>query len=192
VTRVLISGNAVQVSEVADELRSRGAVVTEVADLDLLPGACSAAGPAAFDSYVQLPATFTVRGDTAIHRVHHFYADGVLARFPALAAVLPALKPAGRVTFVLGHLPPEVSTPEDREARQVLVRVLGHAARADAGEDDGGALGVRMLDSGSTPRQVATVALGGDPARDQLRARLADMSYEEWRVELMGLVSVET
>lgn len=187
---VLVSGNAEQMSKVAGELRSRGATVTEVDDLQLLPAACSAAGPGAFDSYVQLPATFTVRGETAIGRVHHFFADGVLARFPALAAALPALAAPGRVTFVMGHLPPEVSTPADREARQALVRVLGHAARADVGAGVG--LAVRVLESSATPQQIALVALGKDPAREELMERLADMTYEEWRIELMGLVSVET
>ena len=86
---ILVSGNAEQVAQVADELRSRGATVTGVDDLELVPVACSAAGPGAFDGYVQLPANFTVRGDSAIRRVHHFFADGVLARFPALAAALP-------------------------------------------------------------------------------------------------------
>jgi hypothetical protein len=36
------------------------------------------------------------------------------------------------------------------------------------------------------------VALGGDLARQELMARLSTMSYAEWRVELMGLATVET
>jgi hypothetical protein len=186
--RVLISGNASQMSAVAGELRSGGATVTEVDDLELLPAACSTAGPAAFDSYVQLPAAFTIRGDTAIGRVHNFFADGVLARFRALAAALPALTAPGRVTFVMGQLPAELSTPDDRQARQSLVRVLGHAASADAG----GELVVRVLESNATPRDVALAALGRDPAREERAQRLSDLSYEEWRIELMSLVSVET
>jgi len=186
---VLISGHAGQVAQVADELRSRGATATEVDDLALLPVACAEAGPGAFDSYVQLPADFAVRGETAIRRVHHFFAEGVLARFPALAAVLPALTAPARVTFVMGHLPDEVSTPDDRAARQALVKVLGHAARADAGD---GALAVRVLAATATPQQIALVALGKDPAREELMERSSTMSYEEWRIELMSLVSVET
>jgi hypothetical protein len=188
VVNVLVSGNAQQVSEVAGELRSRGATPTEVDDLAKLPAVCASAGPGAFDSYVQLPQTFSVSGDTAIGQVQHFYADGVLARFPALAAALTALGAPGRVTFVLGHLPPEVSTPDDREARRALVQVLGHAARADAG----GELAVRVLQHTAKPQEIALVALGKDPSREAYLARLADMSYDEWRVELLGLVSVET
>jgi hypothetical protein len=186
---VLVSGAAELVAQVASALRARGAEVTEVTELDKLPAVCAAAGPGAFNSYVQLPAAFTVHGDTAVDRVHHFYADGVLARFPALAGALPALAPPSRMTFVLGKLPVEVATADDREARRALVRVLGHAARADFPD---GALAVRILDISSTPDEIALVALGRDPAREGLLDQLDDMSYEDLRVEMLGLVSVET
>ena len=186
---VLISGMAEQATQVGDALRSRAVDVTEVHDLDQISKVCAAAGPESFDSYVQLPATFTVRGETAIARLHHFYAEGVLRRFTVLAAVLPTLRNPGRVTFVLGHLPIDVSTRADQEARHALVEELGHAARADAGN---GALDVRMLDWGATPHDIALVALGKDPFHEDLLNRLSDMSYAEWRVEVLGLVSVET
>jgi hypothetical protein len=185
---VLVSGAAGLVSQVADALRARGAEVTEVTDPAEVPAVSAAAGPGAFQSYVQLPATFTVHGDTAVDRVHHFYADGVLARFPALAGALPALAPSSRVTFVLGQLPVEVATADDREARRALVRVLGHAARADIPDE----LAVRILDSGSTPDEIALVALGRDPAREGLLDQLNDMSYEDLRIEMLGLVFAET
>jgi hypothetical protein len=183
-----VSGASALVSQVAEALRAQGAEVTEVTDIEDVPAAAAAAGAAVFDSYVQLPATFTVEGDTVVRRVHHFYADGVLARFPALAGALPALTRSARLTFVLGLLPVEVATADDREARHALVRVLSHAARADAGGD----LAVRILDTGSSPKDIALVALGRDPAREAVFERLDDMSYDELRVELLGLVSVET
>jgi len=186
---VLVSGAAGQVAEVAAALRSRGAEVTEVTDLDRVPAVAAEAGSGAFDSYVQLPATFAVTGRSAIERVHHFYADGVLARFPALAAALTAMTPSSRVTFVLGHLPVEVATQDDRDARRALVRVLSYAARADSSDGD---LAVRILDIGSTADEIALVALGRDPAREGLLDSLAGMSYADLRVELLGLVSIET
>lgn len=83
-------------AKVAEALRELGATATEVVQLSDLPAAVRAAGPDAFDSYVQLGASFTVKGSTAIQRVHHFFADGVLARFTALDTVLAALtRPAG-------------------------------------------------------------------------------------------------
>lgn len=186
---VLVSGASAHIGQVAQALRDRGANPTEVADLADMPAACAAAGAAAFDSYVQLPATFRMHGDTAIQRVHHFYAQGVLARFIALDAALPALVPAARITFVLGTLPPEAATSDDREARQALTRVLAQAARADTPD---GHLTVRVLHAGAAPDEIAQVALGLDPARHELIDRLGELSYADWRVELLGLAAVET
>jgi hypothetical protein len=189
VASVLVSGAPAHVEEVARALRGRNADLTEVVDLADMPAVCAAAGRAVFDSYVQLPATFRVRGDTAIGRVHHFYAQGVLARFGALDAALPALVPDARITFVLGTLPPEAAIPDDREARRALTRVLAEAARADA---PGGHLTVQVLDAGAAPDEIAQVALGLDPTRQELLDRLDELSYADWRVELLGLAAVET
>ena len=186
--RILVSGDGTLVAAVGQALRSRDATVTEVADLADLPAVCAEAGPAAFDSYVQLPANFQVRGDTAIERVHHFYAEGVLARFPALAAALPALADPARLTYVLGRLPPEAATTDDREARRALTRVLTHAARADR---DGGRLLVRVLEAGTGRDEVALVALGRRPDPELLEERLSRSSYADWRVELFGPAVVE-
>src|SRR5439155_19451821 len=112
--------------------------------------------------------------------------EGVLARFPALDAALPALAPAARVTFALGTLPPEAATAEDVAARRALVLVLAHAARADA------RVRAQVLDSGTAVDDVAFAALGGDLARQELLERLDDVDYHEWRVELFGLASAQT
>jgi hypothetical protein len=121
-------------------------------------------------------------------RVHHFFAEGVLARFPAVAAALPALVPDARMTFVTGVLPPDVSTEDDVAARSALVRVLAHAARADAGEG----LRVISLGSGSTAKEIALTALGRSADVEALTARPSDQSYDEWRIELLGMMWAET
>jgi hypothetical protein len=185
--RYLVSGIAELVSDVADALRRHGAEVVEVDDIADVPKACTDAGPKAFDGYVQLPASFTVEGDTAVTRVHHFYAEGVLARFPAVAAALPALAPGARLTFVTGVLPQDVATEDDVAARAALVRVLGHAARADAPEG----LRVCMLSSGSSADEIAATALGRD-ARNESVPDLTDEAYADWRVELLGMMWAET
>jgi hypothetical protein len=170
-------------------LQARGAAVTAVTDLAELPAVCAAAGAAAFDSYVQLPANFKPTGATAIQRVHNFYAAGVLARFPALDAAVPALSAGARVTFVLGQLPPEAAIADDRDARTALTKVLADAAQADAAD---GRFAVRVLQAGTSADDVAFVALGGDLARRELMDRLSELPYTEWRVELLGLASVQT
>src|SRR3954467_14027974 len=154
--RYLVSGIAELVAQVATVLRENGSTVVEVDDIDDVSRACADAGPGAFDGYVQLPATFTVQGDTAVERVHHFFAEGVLARFPAVAAALPSLQRDARLTFVTGVLPGDVSTDDDVAARSALIRVLAHAARADASNG----LRVTSLSSGSTAKEIALAALG--------------------------------
>jgi hypothetical protein len=185
--RYLVSGIGALVSDVAAVLREQGAEAVEVDDLADIPRVCEEAGPDAFDGYVQLPATFTVEGDTAVARVHHFFADGVLARFPAVGAALPTLRPDARITFVLGVLPSEVSTADDVTARAALVRILGHAARADATQR----LRLAVLDSGSKPKEIALAALGRGSERQPVD-ELSDEAYAEWRMELLGIVWAET
>jgi hypothetical protein len=185
--RYLVSGIAELVSDVAAVLREHGAEVVEVDDIDDVPRVCADAGPAAFDGYVQLPASFTVRGDTAVARVHHFFAEGVLARFPAVAAALPTLTPEARLTFVTGVLPGDLATDDDVAARAALIRVLCHAARADAREG----LRVTSLGSGSSAKEIALAALGRSTESEAL-AGISDESFEEWRMELLGIMWAET
>ena len=188
-TSVLISGVEEQARRVEAALRSRGVDVTAVVHLEDMPRVCAEAGPSAFDSYVQLPSTFQMRGATVIERVHHFYAGGVLARFPALAAALPTLADTARVTFVLGHLPEEVASSDDREARRSLTKVLAHAARADAAS---ASFSVRVLDSEASVDQVVGAALGQEPTSRELLDRLSELDYADWRVEVLGRASMQT
>jgi hypothetical protein len=189
-TRVLVSGDAGHVAEVAHELRGRDVEVTEVIDLADLPKIAATAGADAFGAYVQLPANFRVDGETAISRVHHFYAEGVLARFRALEAALPSLQPDARVVFVMGQLPRDAATSDDRDARRALVRVLARAARADAGDSR---VNVRVMEAGASSGQVAAAALGStDEGRRDPPGEADRLSYADWRVELMGLAVVET
>jgi hypothetical protein len=186
--RYLVSGIAELVSDVAAVLREHGVDVVEVDDIADVPRACRDAGPKSFDGYVQLPASFTVQGQTAVARVHHFFADGVLARFPAVQAALPALAPGARLTFVTGVLPPDVSTDDDVAARASLIRVLGHAARADAPAG----LRVTVLGSGSSPKEIALTVLGRGAERGAQTGELSDEAYAEWRMELLGIMWAET
>ena len=185
--RYLVSGIAQLVSDVAAALRERGAEVVEVDDIADVPSACAEAGSGGFDGYVQLPASFEVQGDTAVDRVHHFFADGVLARFPAVRAVLPVLTGDPRITFVMGVLPPEVSTDDDVAARSALVRVLARAAQADRPEG----LRISVMRSGSSAEEIALTALGRSPEWEALAAGPSNGSYADWRVEILGMMRAE-
>ena len=185
--RYLVSGIAELVSDVAAVLREHEAEVVTVEDIADVPAACAEAGPDAFDGYVQLPASFTVQGDTAVARVHHFFAEGVLARFPAVEAALSSLREGARLTFVTGVLPADVSTEDDVAARASLVRILGQAAQADAANG----LRVYTVGAGATPKEIALTALGrnSDP---RSFTTASDESYTEWRMELLGMMWAET
>jgi hypothetical protein len=185
--RYLVSGIPRLVHDVASALREHGAEAIEVDDIEKVPAACATVPPRSLAGYVQLPATFTVRGGTAVERVHHFFSAGVLARFPAVGAALLALADDARLTFVMGVLPPEVSTEDDVRARASLVRVLGHAARAD--HPDG--LRVHVLGADTPSQDIALTALGRRPELAALTADFTEGSYADWRVELLGLMQVQ-
>jgi hypothetical protein len=182
----LISGLADLVAGVGAVVEENGGTFVGVDDIADVPKACAAAGQK-FDGYVQLPATFTVAGDTAVGRIHHFFADGVLARFPAVGAALPVLVDGAQITFVMGVLPPEVSTADDVAARAALVRVLGHGARADGPPG----LQIAVLGSGSSAREIARTALGGDAEPAERTTDFTGRSYADWRVELLGMMSAD-
>ena len=184
--RYLVSGIAELVSDVAAVLREHDVEVVEVGDIEDVPRACADAGAAAFDGYVQLPASFTVQGDTAVTRVHHFFGEGVLARFRAVAAALPALKPDSRLTFVTGVLPQEVSTEDDVAARAALLRILGRAAQADAANG----LRICTVGSGATAKEIALTALGRSAGAGSSTTEAEE--YSEWRIELLGMMWAET
>ena len=187
-TNVLVSGAPDRIAAVSEALRAQDCTVVEVGDLAQVPAACAEAGEGAFDAYLQMPAAFAIEGRTALERLHHFYVKGVLARFPAMDAAVPALKPGGRIVVVAWPLPAEVATDDDIEARRALYRVLAHAAQADAGDD----LVVRVLGSSTSTDDIALATLGKEEVRPAAVESLSAVSYADWRVELLGLVSVES
>ena len=79
---------------------------------------------------MQLPQDVHTGRGTVVERVGEFLAGGLLARFEAAAAVLPALRPGATVVLVGGHRPPDDDTPDDPHARFDLLRVLGQAVVA--------------------------------------------------------------
>ena len=85
-------------------------------------------------------------------------------------------------------LPSEVVFDDGIEARSALFRVLAHAAQADGGAETV----VRVLGSSTAPEDIALVALGRESARPANVESLSTVSYADWRVELLGLVSVES
>lgn len=177
---------------VSEALRQAGAEVIAVDDLGKLSAALEDVPPGSLDAYVQLPVALAARGDTVVERVHRFLEDGLLARFTAASTILPAVSADGRVVLVGGHTLVEASAPDDQSARLGLLNVLAHAVQADM---SGTKIQVRVLAHDEVAEHIAAIALGAEPTREQtladLMAQEPKMSFDDWRIEVMGLVNGE-
>jgi hypothetical protein len=147
----------------------------------------------ALDCYIQLPVALRPAGETVVARVRGFLDRGLLTRFRLAETVLPALSSEGRVLLVAGHTPVDLTTPDDRTARLAFLDVLAHAIRADLAPAKAR---VRVLDSRQSADEIARLAVTGEPVRGRATAREvageAERDYQDWRTEVLGLVSVES
>lgn len=189
----LVTGSANRTEDVAAVLRGKGAEVVAVTDIDALPDAVSSLRPGSVEAYVQLPVYIKPEGDTVVSRVHSFLEHGLISRFTAAETVVPLLSDQARVVLVGGNTPRDPSSPDDQPARLSLLQVLAHALRADKAPHT---VWVHVVDHERSPEQVASIALTGEPPQGEALRELAqrepDMSYEDWRTEVMGLVTVES
>lgn len=187
---IVVTGAAEQVAAVSEALRHAGAEVVMVDDLTKLEAVLAGLPPGSLDGYVQLPVHVAARGDTVVDRVRNFLHDGLLARFAAISALLPSLSDEGRVVLVGGNTLVDNAAPDDQDARLALLNVLADAIQADT---SGTATDVRVLAHDEPAEHVAAVALGAEPAPEQTLAEVRDheppMSFDDWRVEVMGLVN---
>lgn len=189
----LVSGCDDRVTQVAAALRDSGAEVVMVQDPAQLAETAAQLEPGSLSYYVQLPVTIDVSGATLVGRVRTFLQRGLLARFDAADAVLPALRDDATVVLVSGNTAVEGgSMPDDAAARFALLNVLAHAVRAEKAP---GVVRVRILPADTPATEVATVAVQHDhsvpAALVELRAREDELSYEDWRAEVMGMATVQ-
>ena len=185
---VAVTGAAEQVAAVSSDLRKAGAEVIAVDDLGALGAAVAGLAPGSLDCYVQLPVQVAPRGNAVIDRVRNFLEeDGLLAWFTAASTILPALSDDGRVILVGGNTPGEASAPDDQSARLALLDVLAHAIQADKSTTR---IRIRRLPNTESAEQIASVALGGEPTREEaladLQAREPKMSFDDLRIEVRG------
>jgi hypothetical protein len=192
VSTVLVTGATKPVAEVSDALRKAGAEVVAVDDLGKLEASLTGIQPGSLDGYVQLPVHIAARGDTVVDRVHNFLEDGLLARFSASALILPALSDDARVVLVGGNTLVAAVAPDDQSARLGLLNVLAHAIQADRSTTR---IQVRVQRHDDLAEHIADVVLGAEPTRAEtlaeLMAREPKMSFDDFRIEVMGLVNGE-
>lgn len=191
--KVLVSGCDERVTQVAAALREGDAEVVTIDDPTRLRDVVADLGPGSLSHYVQLPISVDVSGSTVIGRVRTFLEKGLLARFDAADAVLPVLQEDATVVLVSGTTAVNSGTmPDDSAARFALLNVLAHAIRAEKAP---GMIRVRMVEADTAPADIAAVTLRGERPRARMTAMLqvreAEMSYQDWRIEVMGLATVQ-
>ena len=192
VSTVVVTGAAERVASVSEALREAGAEVIAVDDLARLDSTLAGIAPGSLDGYVQLPVHAAARGSSVVERVRNFLEDGLLARFVVASTILPALSDKARVVLVGGNTLVEASAPDDQSARVALLGVLAHAIKADKSTTG---VEVKVLSHEELDEDVAAVTLGAEPTREQNLADLLErepkMSFDDWRIEVMGLVNGE-
>jgi hypothetical protein len=189
----LVTGSPERVAEVCSALQSLGCDALAVDEPARLAEVCASLGRGAIDHYVQLPVDVPSTGGTVVSRLQAFLSGGLLARFDAVASVLPALRPDASVILVAGNLPAELTAPDDRHARIALLRVLAQAILADTAP-----MPVRaaVVEYSRTAEQIAEITI--DPAANRLRVisevadRYPEMSYDDWRLAVLSLATIES
>jgi hypothetical protein len=191
---VIITGAEAAISPVRTAMEEAGAtVVTGRAEAEI---EASVSGRTAA-AYVQLPTLLDVDGQSGnrslVENVGQFLADGLLARFRLAAAALPHLTQDASVVLVGGNTPVPGTAVDDQAARLSLLRVLAHALRA---EEAPAHLRVRVLDHDTPAEAIARCAAGEEVGRSPVSGPPAgdsdvDISYADWRTEVLGLAHVE-
>jgi hypothetical protein len=183
--RALITGAPDRVASLSKAFEHAGVQPLTLAEL----------GPdtPAIDRYVQLGFAVPARGDTVVRRVHSFLNDGLLERFTIAERVLPMLAEKAIVLLVAGNVPVDGAAPDDRAARLLLLRVLAHAIRADQAPHR---VRVRVISDERSDAQIVDFAVSGkrdvqSETSAQADRVILDRSYEDWRIEVMGLAQVE-
>ncbi len=189
----VVSGSDTRGQQVAEALRAADCEVVLVEDAAQVGGALADRAEGSVAGYVQLPVSVSAEGPSVISRVRGFLQGGLLLRFDAAEAVLPSLADDARVVLVAGNTAVEGSTlPDDRAARLALLEVLAHAVRAAKAPVK---VRVRVADHSPSAEQIAQMVLTGAAPVSRtvadLHERAADLSYEDWRAEVMGAATVE-
>ena len=189
--QAVVSGTGEWATAIARALEIAGCGVATVETTEDLPAAAAGFAPASIDAYVQLSKPLPTRGGSVTARMRNFLADGLLARFDALDAVLPALAPGAAVVLVSGNKPQEHLQADDHRARIALLKVLANAARADGHDRD---VRVVVIAPDTPAEEVAALVAHGPrpaPSAAELSEFRPDLDYADWRLEVMSRQQME-
>ncbi len=192
-TVVLLTGSAPRVADVAAALAAAGCECVPAHDAASAQSAVERLGGRPLDAYVQLPAEITSSATTAIGRIGDLLRDGLVARFDAAATAVAAMRAGGTVVLVAGNSPGDRQLTDDQRARYALLRVLSHAVLADSA---GRAIRSIVLPAGTSAADITAAVLDGRSPRDTTIADFveapSELSYADWRVELLALATHES
>lgn len=187
----LVTGAAGRTEVVARALRHKGFDVLEASGPAEVARVLDGAPGRVLDVYVQLPVQVDADAATVTAQMEALLQQGILGRFRCAELALSHMGPAARVILVPGNLPPNLSAPDDREARLGLLRVLAHAMRADRAPD---ALSVTIASAEHPPESLALMASGTEvphPPPPDYAEMWPEMAYDEWRLAVLDLDTLE-
>jgi len=188
VRSALITGSSARALEVASALETADWQPRLCPDtVEALDDVRASSLPGSFDCYIQLPSERRVH-TTAMTEASTTVADGALARYAAVAMVMPLLSTSATVVLVMGDSA-NGSLPHDLAgAVNDLTRVLARALRNDYRATG---LRVKVVGDDQSPSQIASAArLRGDhiPPMDWFVDFEPALGAADWRCELLSLV----
>ena len=184
----LISGPSPRALQVAAALQDCDWPPPLCADsVAALDDACASIPPESLHCYIQLPSERHGH-TTAMTEASATVADGAMARYAAVATVMPFLTEGATVVLVMGN-GTERSLPRDLAgAVNDLVRVLARALRNDCRTTD---LRVTLVRSEESPAGIASIARS---PRDRTPPMDGYVDFEptlgsaDWHCELLSLL----
>jgi hypothetical protein len=187
VPNTLISGSSTRAFEVAVALQQGDWQPPVCADtVQALADACASIPPKSLDCYIQLPSERRTH-TTAMTEASAMVADGALARYAAVATVMPLLSETASVVLVMGGA--DRTLPRDLAgAVNDLTRVLARALRNDYRATD---LRVSLVGDRQSPSEIASIARSPErrtPPMDWYAEFEPGLGAADWRCELLSLI----
>jgi len=188
VPNTLISGSSTRALEVAAALQQGDWPSPLCVDtVAALGDACDSMPPRSLDCYIQLPSERRAQA-TALTEASAVVADGVMARYAAVASVVPVLSEAASVVLVMGDGTDQTLPRDFARAVNDLTRVLARALRSDHRTTD---LRVTLVAEQESPSQIASIARSpGDrtPSMDWYVDFEPALGSADWHCQLLSLL----
>ena len=184
----LISGSSTRALEVAAALQQGDWPPPVCVDtVTALGDACDSMAPRSLDCYIQLPSEQGPQ-TTALTEASAMVADGAMARYAAVATVVPLLSEAATVVLVMGDGADRALPGDLAGAVNDLTRVLARALRNDHRATD---LRVTLVAEQESSSQIASIARSPrdrTPPMDWYVDFEPELGSADWHCQLLSLL----